>query len=124
MEAIHEQYRERAAFFVVYIREAHPSDGWQVPSNTSEGVVFEQPTTFENRTEIAEACRLGLDISIPMLIDDMANTAEEGYSASPDRLYVVTRDGTIGYKGEMGPQGFDPREMELTLKKILERQDQ
>ena len=65
---------------------------------------------------------MGLDISVPMLIDDMADTAEEAYSASPDRLYIVARDGTIGYKGGLGPQGFHPREMERNLRKILARQ--
>jgi len=94
-----------------------------VPSNRKEGVVFDQPTTFESRTEIAEACQLGLDISIPMVIDDISNAAEEAYSAWPDRLYIINRDGTIGYKGGMGPQGFHPREMERELKKILEGQD-
>ncbi|MAG13429.1 MAG: deiodinase [Spirochaetales bacterium] len=122
MESIYEQYRNDAAFYVVYIREAHPSDGWQVSSNKREGVVFEQPSTFESRTEIAEACQLGLDISIPMLVDDMTNTVEKAYSGWPDRLYVVSRDGTIGYKGGMGPQGFHPRDMERTLKSILEGQ--
>ena len=25
---MHAQYEDRVAFFVVYIREAHPEDGW------------------------------------------------------------------------------------------------
>ena len=31
------------AFFVVYIREAHPSDAWQVPSNFKDDVVYASP---------------------------------------------------------------------------------
>ena len=103
----------------MYIREAHPSDGWQVSANRKEDIVFEQPETFESRTEVAEACQLGLEISIPMLIDGMDNGVETAYSAWPDRLYVVTSEGRIGYKGRMGPAGFKPREMERELRRIL-----
>lgn len=62
---------------------------------------------------------MGLDISIPMLIDDMDNTAEIAYAAWPDRLYVVTKEGEIGYKGGVGPGGFRPREMEKALKNLI-----
>ena len=54
-----------------------------------------------------------------MLIDDMDNAVEEVYSGWPDRLYIVKKDGTIGYKGRPGPRGFDPREMEQALIGIL-----
>ena len=104
---------------MVYIREAHPSDGWQVSANRKEDFVFEQPETFESRTEVAEACHLGLEISIPMLIDGMDNGVEIAFSAWPDRLYVITAEGDIGYKGGMGPAGFKPREMERELRNIL-----
>ena len=104
---------------MVYIREAHPSNGWQVPANRSAGIIFEQPTTLLEREEVAESCQLGLDISIPMLIDDMDNTAEEAYAAWPDRIYVVDTNGRIGYKGAPGPGGFNPRQMARELKNIL-----
>ena len=104
----------------MYIREAHPSDGWQVGANRSEGVIYDQPTTEQERETVAESCRLGLDISIPMLIDDMDNTAELAFAAWPDRLYIVGKDGRIAYKGSPGPSGFKPREMEKALVDILD----
>ena len=105
---------------MVYIREAHPSDGWQVGANRSEGIIFEQPATSDGRKAVAESCRLGLDISIPMLLDGMDNAVEKAYAAWPDRLYIVTADGLIGYKGEVGPGGFNPRQMERALTEILQ----
>ncbi|MBI3839288.1 MAG: deiodinase, partial [Planctomycetia bacterium] len=42
----------------------------------------------------------------------------QAYAAFPDRLYVVGRDGKIAFKGEIGPQGFKPREMEAAIKQI------
>lgn len=54
-----------------------------------------------------------------MLIDNMDNAVEEAYAAWPDRLYVVGKDGAIVYKGGAGPQGFNPREMEEALEKLI-----
>ena len=36
---LYEKYRDRVEFFVVYIREAHPTDGWQVPANVRAGIL-------------------------------------------------------------------------------------
>ena len=119
MEEIYERFRDRAEFFVVYIREAHPTDGWQVPTNRTEGILYEQPGTDEGRETVAGACRIGLEISIPMLIDGIDNRVEQAYSAWPDRLYVVSTDGTIGYKGKPGPGGFKPREVERYLERTV-----
>ena len=38
----------------------------------------------------------------------MENSVNKAYSAQPDRLYLVGKDGTIAYAGEKGPRGFDP----------------
>jgi hypothetical protein len=103
----------------VYIREAHPSDGWQVPANETEAIIYLQPNTEEERALVAQSCQLGLDIGIPMLIDGMDNATEEAYSAWPDSLYVVGKDGVIAYKGDPGPGGFRPREMEQALADLL-----
>ena len=120
LEGLHEKYANQAEFFVVYIREAHPSDGWQVGANRAAGVIFNQPGTIQERVNVAESCQLALIISIPMLIDDIDNTAEQAYTAWPDRLYVVDKNGRIAYKGGPGPFGFKPREMEKALIRILD----
>ena len=38
-----DRYRDRVAFYAVYIEEAHPSDVWQMMSNVREGVVYANP---------------------------------------------------------------------------------
>ena len=121
MESIYKRFGEKAAFFIVYIREAHPSDGWQMPANEREGVIFKQPRNERERMEVASKCQRDLKISIPMLIDDMNDTANKAYSGSPDRLYIVDRKGRIAYKGEPGPRGFKPEEMAQALQDLLER---
>lgn len=104
---------------VVYIREAHPTDGWQVEDNDREQVYYPQPTTADERTEVAAACALRLELSIPTLIDDMQNSTDLKYYALPDRLYLIDRDGRIAYRGAPGPFGFVAAELEAAIESHL-----
>ncbi len=106
-------------FFVVYIQEAHPEDGWQLDINVNEEVVFDQPKTADEREHVAESCMLHLDLSIPALVDDMDNTTDRAYAALPDRLYLVGKDGRIAYKGDRGPFGFRPDDFEAAIEACL-----
>ena len=106
-------------FYVVYIQEAHPSDGWQVEVNERECIVFEQPTTVTQRAEAASACSLRLDISIPTLLDDMTDTVEQVYGALPDRLYLIDEAGRVTYRSDPGPWGFQPDEFEEAIRSHL-----
>ena len=106
-------------FFVVYIQEAHPTDGWQLQINVDEAVVYAQPATEDAREHVAEACSIHLDLSIPTIIDDMDNTTDLAYSALPDRLYLVGTDGRIAYKSAPGPMGFRPDEFEAAISEYL-----
>lgn len=56
---------------------------------------------------------------MPLLIDDMENSVDEAFHGSPDRLFILSPDGTIAYRGERGPRGFDVDEMTTSLKKLL-----
>ncbi len=98
LNEIYRKYSESIDFYCVYIQEAHPSDGWQVPMNPSEEVVFQQPTTEDERAEVAEACVLRLNFEMPMLLDDMTNQVDTAYSALPERLYLLDSEGVIRYR--------------------------
>ena len=116
---MYEKHRQRAAFYVVYIREAHPADGWQMESNRAEGVEYAQPQTFSERQEAASACMIGLRLTIPALIDDMDNRADLAYNGWPERLYALSRRGEVVYQGGKGPYGFDIDELDRFLKEYL-----
>jgi len=90
-----------------------------VENNERDAVLYEQPTSLEERTEIANTCALRLDLSIPTLIDDMTNSTDAKYYALPDRLYLVGRDGRIAYRGGPGPFGFVSAELEQALERYL-----
>ena len=115
-------YRDDVAFLLVYIREAHPEDGWQMGANLRDEIIFKQPTDFGQRTHVAQSCREDLDLSMPMVIDGMDNAVEQAYSSWPDRLYVVDMDGNIAYKGGPGPGGFRPNDMQAALDSLLAEQ--
>ena len=103
----------------MYIREAHPTDEWEVEPNEHEGILFQQPATLSARTEIAAVCSLKLELSIPTLIDDMENSTDRKYYALPDRLYLIGRDGKVAYRGGPGPFGFVAAELESAIEQYL-----
>jgi type I thyroxine 5'-deiodinase len=84
--------------------------------NQRQGVVYAQPTSEDERAEVAEACVLGLDLEMPMVLDDMSNEVDEAYSALPERLYVIDAEGTIVWRSGPGPWGFDLDGFEAALR--------
>ena len=102
----------------MYIREIHPSDGWQLPSNERDGVVHRQHQSLDERVEVGQACMLKLSLELPALVDEMDDTVAKAYGAMPERLYVVGSDGRIAYKGGMGPILFDPEEWERAIQSV------
>jgi hypothetical protein len=116
---MYKTYKDQAEFYLVYIREAHPTDGWKSRKNTREGINVEQPKNLDERGKVAKTCVASLKIDFPCLLDDMKGTAQKAYSAWPDRIYVIGKDGKIALKGDPGPRGFSPDAAEKKLKEIL-----
>lgn len=115
VEAVWNRQKEHADFLFVYVREAHPTDGWAMKSNEKAGVLVSQPRTFEERQLVAEQCVAKLKPSIPFYVDDIADTAGNLWSAMPARLYVIDSQGKVAWKSGRGPFGFKPEEMEQAL---------
>ena len=97
---------------MVYIREAHPLDG-RSPMGGDGHPIVEDPVSLEEREAVAKVCmtKLALD-PMPALVDDIDDSADRAYSAYPDRIYLVGKDGDIAYHGFEGPFGFLPDELE------------
>jgi iodothyronine deiodinase-like protein len=119
LNTLYKEYRDRVAFHVVYIQEAHPIDAWQVSDNLKDDVLVKSTETAEERDRVADVCLAKLGIELPALIDESDNRVERAYTAWPDRLYVVDRDGRIAYKSAAGPFGFKPSDVAETLKRIV-----
>jgi hypothetical protein len=101
------------------VREAHPTDEWQMKSNEKEkdNVCYAQPRTIEQRVAIANDFTQRFKFTVPFGIDEMSNAANDAYAAWPERLYVVDENGRVCYKGDMGPFGYEPKEVREWLAK-------
>lgn len=114
---IYEAHKDNIEFFLIYVCEAHPSDGWQTPQNLYEEVVYEAPTNEDERAAVGNACQIALDLKYPMLIDSIDDDVERKYVASPIRLFVIDENGILTYAGEEGPHKFDPDGWEDAIRK-------
>ena len=115
MNEIYRRFNGQVEFFVVYVQEAHPTDGRQTDSNVELGILFRQHQSFDEREEVAAACSLDLHIEIPVLVEEMNNNVDEAYGAAPERLYLIDADGKVAYHGGAGPHFFDLDEWEEAL---------
>lgn len=104
----------------MYIREAHPTDGWQVPQNTRDKILFEDPKTLVDRRKVAAEFAKQFKVSLPILVDPIDDPMEKSFAAWPDRIYVIDADGKIAFKGAPGPRGFKVDEVPPMLRKLLE----
>ena len=115
MEELKRRYGDKVQFLGVYVREAHPTDGWRVESNDREGVRIAQPRSDAERTTVAARCCQSLKMTMPLVVDGIDDHVGHLYSGMPDRLYLIGRDGRVVYKGGRGPFGFKPGELEQSL---------
>ena len=100
-----------ADFIVVYIEEAHPSNGWKFGDNfdiSDHRFIYDRLAAAKVMQELVPEC--------DVVVDTMKNTANLYYGAYYERLYVVL-DNVIVYAGERGPQGYRMGELETWLEK-------
>jgi hypothetical protein len=102
-------------FLLVYIREAHPEEGWIIPENRRSGIAVHEPATDDERRSVASACAVKLEVRMPVAIDGVDNAVASAYGGWPDRLYLVGSDGRIVFQGGEGPFGFKPDALEAAI---------
>jgi Iodothyronine deiodinase len=88
--------------------------------NQRENVVYQNPQTYDDRTELAGTCSLNLGIDFPALVDTIDNSTEIAYTGWPDRLYVIDKDGRIAFKSAAGPFGFRSDQLANALEQIVQ----
>ena len=108
---IFNDYKDHADFLTVYVREAHPTDEWQMKSNIKDEVCYAQPRNLSDRLAIANDFTKRYKYPVPFGVDDMNNAANDAYAAWPERLYVIDESGKIAYRGGMGPFNYNPAEV-------------
>ncbi|KAL9974882.1 hypothetical protein ACROYT_G011981 [Oculina patagonica] len=100
-----------ADFCIVYIEEAHPSDGWALKDNFAI-------RTHRSQTERCRAAReLARKIpGCPVVVDTMLDTANIAYGALPIRFHII-ENRRVAYEGGPGPMGYNMRGVKEWLEK-------
>ena len=111
---LYEQYSDRVQFLVIYIREAHPRDGWSLGRTD-----IYDPKTIEERRKVAGMCEEAMQYGIRTYVDEMDDAVMTAYAAWPDRLYLIALDGRVVYAGGQGPMGFRPGSLKKAIDGLL-----
>jgi hypothetical protein len=131
LQDLYERYSDRVEFLTVYIREAHPIDGWWLGGGVLGSMLkiarsraatdLYDPKTLEERQAVAGRCENELGYQIRTLVDSMDDAVNQAYAAWPTRLYLIGEDGRVVYAGGLGPYRFSPAELGRSIKKHLNR---
>ena len=129
---IYKKYHQRVRFLSIYIREAHPVDGWWLGkgaigmalklSNSKAATDVYDPQTIEERRKVAGQCEDTLQYGIQTYVDEMDDAVNKAYAAWPTRLYLIGVDGHVSYAGGLGPFEFKPSEFGKAIEAYLERE--
>ncbi|MCP4757456.1 MAG: hypothetical protein GY866_41880 [Proteobacteria bacterium] len=126
---MHEKFSDHVEFLSIYIREAHPIDGWWfgkgiwrimriVDFVRNVPDLYDSPTIKE-RQKVASQCKSTLEYGITMYADDMNDSINKAYAAWQTRLYLIDKEGRIAYGGRPGPWGFKPGYFGQVIEKFL-----
>jgi hypothetical protein len=121
VDELYRRYSEGVAFFMIYIREAHPEEGWVLERNRAVGISIHDPTSFDERVAIATSCVARMRVNLPVLVDEPDNEVARYYGGWPIRLYLIDRDGRVAYQSDEGPFGFKPAQLRRAIEAQLSR---
>ena len=127
-----QRHGAQVEFLMIYIREAHPVDGWWLGGGI-KGVALNlfapkaatdvhDPKTAAERRTVAERCENSVEMGVLTLVDEMDDSVNEGYAGWPTRLYLIGLDGRVAYAGGPGPFGFKPAELDAAITDYLARE--
>ena len=114
----------------IYIREAHPVDGWWMGRRLTKKLVSTlvpkvsmthyDPQSIEERRAVAGECESALQYGVRTYVDEMDDYVNNTYAAWPTRLYLIGLDGKVVYPGGIGPWGMKPKELKVAIANYLE----
>ncbi|NNE94071.1 MAG: redoxin domain-containing protein [Verrucomicrobiales bacterium] len=103
LQSLQTEYGDRAHFVMVYIREAHPFDGF----GGGLGRV-KDPRTDEERAAIARKAHRQMRLPFLVLVDPIEDPTATRWAGWPVRPFVIDTSGKVVYAGAQGPWGYRP----------------
>jgi hypothetical protein len=131
LRELYDSYRDRVAFIVVYVKEAHASDRWWLGRSRTQRLFHRlsgnparvdvaEPVTLEQRRRVASSCQANLfEGVVPLYVDAMDDRVATLYTARPTRIYFIDREGKVIYTPGIGPFGFSPDHLEPVMREYL-----
>jgi hypothetical protein len=126
---IYQEFNQQVKFIKVYIREAHPVDGWWFGkgfmntllklSGSKVSWSIYDPKTIQDRREAADDCEQSLQYGIKTYVDEMDDGVNKAYAAWPTRLYLINNEGLVDYAGGLGPFGFKPAALKTAIQDLV-----
>jgi hypothetical protein len=96
LQHLSHKYGDRIHFVMVQVREAHP------------GASLPQPESLREKIAHARILRERLNITSPVLIDDLDGTLHRLLDTLPNSLHIIAPDGEILYRALMaGDEGIE-----------------
>ena len=126
---LYQEFSDQIQFIKVYIREAHPVDGWWFGKGVMSTLLnlsrskasrnLYDPKTLEERQAAAGDCEESLKFGIKTYVDEMDDAVNKAYAAWPTRLYLINKEGMVIYAGGLGPFGFKPGALKQAIEKYI-----
>ena len=126
---IYAKYNQRVKFIPIYIREAHPVDGWWFGKGITRPIMkmfapkvamdVYDPQTMDERRQVAGACETSLSYGVRTYVDEMDDAVNKSYAGWPTRLYLIDTDGVVVYAAGLGPYDFHPSKLDKAIERYL-----
>uniref|UniRef100_A0A671STH1 Iodothyronine deiodinase n=1 Tax=Sinocyclocheilus anshuiensis TaxID=1608454 RepID=A0A671STH1_9TELE len=114
------EFSDVADFLLVYIDEAHPSDGWAAPPMENFSFEVRKHRNLEER--IFAGRKLLEHFSLPpqcqLVADCMDNNANVAYGVAYERVCIVQKN-KIAYLGGKGPFFYNLKDVRHWLEKSV-----
>jgi hypothetical protein len=97
---LREEFGDRINMAVLYVIEGHPSGApcpytgtdWLTKDNKDEGLLVRQPTKQNERNALAAKYREQLGLKVPVLVDNMENSAWKALGCSPNMAVLINKN--------------------------------
>lgn len=104
MEQLAQEFAGSAAFFTVWVREAHAGGDYQ------------QPEDMQDRERHASDFCAADGAAIPVILDDMQGSLHRRFGDMPNSIYVLDARGVVVYRANWA----DHREVRRVLEQLRE----
>ena len=74
---------------------------------------------MHERQKVAAKCINDLNFTCLTLVDKMDDRVNQAYTAMPERLAIVDKEGKLFYISAQGPWGYKPDIFEAEIKKLI-----